>query len=97
MRRGDVLRVHTLRGRWGVPQVTLRGDDGGLSADGSTLVLARWPSSRLPARSRFAVLDLRRMRTRIVTIAGAFSFDALSPDGRRLYLIEQLSARDLTR
>jgi hypothetical protein len=65
------------------------GTAGGLSADGRTLVLSRPETEALPGRSRFAVIDAARLRLRrTITLRGTFGFDALSPDGRWLYLIE---------
>jgi hypothetical protein len=63
----------------------------GLSADGGTLVLV---DPAPPAgRSRFAVLSTAFDRpAAIISLAGRFTFDALSPDGRRLYLVEHLAA-----
>jgi LPXTG-motif cell wall-anchored protein len=80
-----------------VPAVAYDGSAGGLSADGDTLVLTK-PGLRFPqAQSEFAVLDADRLRVReLVTLEGTFTFDALSPDGSKLYLIEYTSARDLT-
>ena len=41
---------------------------------------------------------MRRLRPRFsFHLRGDFSLDAVSPDGRRLFFIEQTSARDLTR
>ena len=99
VRDGRVLRFRTLRGRYGVPLVTFDGAAGGLSPDGRTLVLAESRGRRLlRPRSRLALLDTRTLRlTGTVVLDGEFSFDVLSPDGRTLYLIQHVSARDLTR
>ena len=80
------------------PAVALDGTASGLSADRGTLVLIR-PRERFPQRStRLAVLDARRLKLReVVELRGDFSFDALSPDGRTLYLIEYTSRRDPSR
>jgi hypothetical protein len=95
---GAVQRSRVLRGAFTIPAVALDARPGGLSADGGTLVLIR-PRPAFPrARTRFAVLDARRLAPRrIVTLDGDFSFDALSPDGATLYLIEYTSRRDPTR
>jgi hypothetical protein len=86
---GRVLRSRLIAGRWSVPAVTLDGGTTGLSADGRTLVLAR-PTRRFPSKAtRLAVLDARRLTVRRrVTLPGFFTVDAISPDGRRLYLIQ---------
>jgi hypothetical protein len=94
---GRVLGAGVLEGRWGVPLVAHDGTSSGLSADGETLVLTRlrtYPGRR----SSFAVVDAEALRLRdTVDLPGQWSFDAVSPDGRWLYLIEQLSRRDRSR
>lgn len=95
---GRVLRASVVEGRWGVPVVANDGTSGGLSADGSTLVLMRIPKGYPRRHSSFAVADTKAMAVReTVALDGEWGFDALSPDGRWLYLIEQLSRRDRTR
>ncbi len=43
----------------------------------------------LRGRTRFAIVDAAKLRLRrTLTLEGEFGFDALSPDGRWLYLIE---------
>jgi LPXTG-motif cell wall-anchored protein len=50
------------------------------------------------ARTSFVVLDATNLRTRQhVVLDGDFSFDALSPDGTRMFLVHYLSRRDPTR
>lgn len=95
---GAVPRSHMLRGNFSVPAVALDGSPSGLSADGGTLVLIE-PRAGFPRRATtFAVLDAKRLRLREkVRLRGDFSFDALSPDGRRIYLIEYTSSSDPTR
>jgi len=100
---GDgVTRIGTLSlaGDWGLPRVTMDGDVGGLARDGRTLVLSQdyTGSGQLQRTTRFAVLATRPLRLRrIVTLRGDFGFDALSPNGRTLYLIQHVSQRDLFR
>ena len=44
------------------------------------------------SQSRFAIVDrTRRGKPRIVELAGAFEYDALSPDGSILYVVEHLA------
>jgi hypothetical protein len=95
---GTVERFTRLRGDWGIPLVTWNNDAGGISADGGRLVLEERPNGVLPARSGFAILDpiTMRMRGRLV-LKGQYSFDAISPDGHWLYLIEHVPSRNLTR
>jgi DNA-binding beta-propeller fold protein YncE len=95
---GEVIRSRPLEGEFTVPAVAYDGSPSGLSADGRTLVLIR-PRRVFPQRSTtFAVLGTQRLDTReLVTLPGDFSFDAISPDGSRVYLIEYLSRSDPTR
>lgn len=95
---GRVLGSRLLRGRLTVPAVALDGSPAGLSADGRTLVLIR-PRDGFPQRrTALAVLATPRLRLReTVVLAGDFSFDALSPDGSLLYLVEYVEPRDPTR
>jgi hypothetical protein len=92
---GAVRRSVFLRGRLGVPGAAFDGTATGLSGDGRTLVLARAWTTYPPPRTRLTVLDTRRLRVRTtVALAGAFTVDAVSPDGRWLYLLHYRSAKD---
>ena len=88
-RYGGPLRDRRLRGSFSLPAVAYDGSPGGLSADGRTLVLIS-PRLRYPRkRTTFAVVDTRRLAVRRrISLKGDFSFDAISPDGRLMYLIE---------
>lgn len=85
------------KGAWGTPLVGSRTPTGqGLARDGKTLVLASTPGVPYSKPSRFLVVDLRRMRAvRTITLDGYFSFDALSPDASRLYLIQYARSGNL--
>jgi hypothetical protein len=98
-RGGRVLQWGWLGGGWGIPQVTWDGATGGVSRDGRTLVLATSEfSGGLRVTSRFPVLNTKTLRLRkTVRLNGDYAFDALSPDGRMLYLIHHVSQLDLTR
>jgi hypothetical protein len=97
-RGGTIARFTTIRGAFGVPVVAFDGTADGLSFDGGTLVLAeRAAGTGLRARSRLAIVDTRGFRHRTLELRGDFAFDALSPNGRLLYLIERLSASDVRR
>ena len=85
-RDGQVVGRGSVRGVFGIPRVAFDGTLGGLSYDGRTLVLA---SAAIGATSRFAVFSARSLGLRrTITLRGSWSFDALSPDGRKLYLVE---------
>ena len=95
---GRVLRAGVLSGRWGLPVVANDGTSAGLSADGHTLVLIRAARAYPRRHTSLAVVDARRLTVwRTVALKGEWGFDAISPDGSTLYLIEQLSRRDRSR
>jgi hypothetical protein len=94
---GEIGRSKYLHGAFRVPAVAYDGTAGGLSADGRTLVLTdvRHAFGRDP--STFQVLDARTMKVRDeITLEGDWNFDAISPDGRLLYLILYTDLRDPT-
>jgi hypothetical protein len=91
-----------VKGKWGIPRVTLDNGVGGLSADGRTLVLAQddvaHNNGELSSESSFAVLSTKPLHLRkLVTVKGDFGFDALSPHGTFLYLIQHVSQENLFR
>jgi hypothetical protein len=92
--RGRTVSRLALPGTWGLPLVTMNGAVGGVSTNGRTLVLSQ-PydgSGGLQRRSSFAVLGTSPLEVRrTISLAGDFGFDALSPDGRWLYLIQHVS------
>jgi hypothetical protein len=91
---GRVEAWRTIRDRLAVPSVAMDGSAGGLSADGRTLVLVR-PHLRFPVRrTQLALADPRTLHLRRFTLPGTFTFDAISPDGRWLYLVQYVDARD---
>jgi hypothetical protein len=94
---GRVMARRNLDGRFTVPAVAYDGSADGISFDGSTLVLIQ-PRQAFPrAATTFAVLDAAKMRLRsTVRLDGDFSFDAISPDGRTMYLVQYLSPTDPT-
>jgi hypothetical protein len=94
-RGGSLLASSRIAGRWTLPRVAADGTLGGLSADRSALVLTR---NALASPTRLALLDGKTLRLRrTLSIPGRFSFDALSPDASRLYLIEYVQVVGETR
>ena len=95
---GRIVRAFTWPGTWTIPAVAYDGSAGGLSADRRTLVLIE-PRVRFPrARTRLLVVRAGTLRdARLVDLRGDFSFDAVSPDGSHVYLIEYTSPKDPTR
>jgi hypothetical protein len=97
-RDGSVVGSVNLIGDWGTPYVVSPNEGAGLSPDGRTLVLADVPVSFPQARSAFMFLDPRTLRMRdAVSLKGDYAFDALSPDGKRLYLIQHVDQNDQSR
>src|SRR5262249_22728136 len=75
-------------GKLGVPGVTFNGVPEGTWAGGRRLVLASSVYDD-QTRTRFVVIDTRTLRAlRTIALRGAFAFDALSPDGRRMYVLQ---------
>jgi hypothetical protein len=93
---GRLGNQRMLDGSWSVPAVTVLGDAGGLSADGNTLVLMKPVyRPRQAERTRMLVVETRRFQTeRRLNLEGTFSFDAISPNGRHLYLVQYADPRD---
>jgi hypothetical protein len=96
---GAITSRADLRGRFTIPLVAYDSSAGGISGDGRTLVLIH-PRTGFPRReTTLAVMAVRpRLRLRrIVRLHGDFSYDALSPDGRSLFLINYTEPRDATK
>jgi hypothetical protein len=80
-----------IAGRYGVPQITINADHAGLSPSGRMLVLARVDLTGTATAMRFAVMPTSlRKRARIITLRGDWTYDAISPNGRVMYLIQRL-------
>jgi hypothetical protein len=95
---GRVLAWRLIEGAFTVPAVAYDGSSGGLSADGRTLVLIAPRASFPRARTAFTVLAATGLRPLgVVRLRGDFSYDAISPDGTWLYLIEYTSPTDPSR
>ena len=97
-RGGKVFGTLNVKGTWGIPLVAYDGTTGGLLPDGRTLLLADANAGPyLRSQSLFTFVDVKKMRQlQTFALRGDFSYDALSPDGRYLYLIEHTTAKDLT-
>ena len=95
---GQSIDSTELRGVLAVPGVAFDGTTSGLSADGAKLALIEPRRSFPRARTRLMVISTRRLAPKAtIDLRGDFSFDAISPDGTRIYLIHYLSPRDPTR
>jgi DNA-binding beta-propeller fold protein YncE len=81
-----------LDGRWSVP-AAYGPAPSGLSANGKWMALVAPPVAATGGgtSNRFAIVDLAQKRIdRVVIANGDVGFDALSDDGRNLYLVEHL-------
>lgn len=91
---GSLERWRLLRGFYGVPLVAYDGTAGGLSGNGKRLAVGSYgplPGER--GKTRFAVLDTTSLKVRrSLVLEGAWSFDAISPDGSILYLTQHVTA-----
>lgn len=87
-----VARFRTISGQYSIPIVAYDSSAGGLSADGHTLALIR-PRVQIPQeRTHLMLLDANRfLSRRTIVLNGDFSFDAISPDGSKVYLVNYLS------
>jgi hypothetical protein len=97
-RGGRIVRQQAWPGTWTIPAVAYDRSAGGLSADRRTLVLIE-PRTSFPRKeTRLLVVDAPTLRSAgLVDLRGDFSFDAVSPDGSRIFLIQYTSPIDPTR
>ncbi len=83
-------------GAWRLPTIGYDPTPVGLSADGSTAALVEaTPAASAAGRavSRFAILHVVPLEgpARIIELRGSFDYDAISPDGTILYVVEHLA------
>ena len=100
MSDGEIDRWWYLRGSYVIPAVAYDGSAGGLSADGRTLALVNFCRAYPPPQTKLAILDtdvyLRHPRRpgqhrpqhaiHYLNPQGQFDFQAVSPNGSKLYL-----------
>ena len=90
---GATLRSVVVPGAFGIPGITQNGLAGGLFHDGRAFVLQQ---VGLGATSHFAIVRTADLSVaRRIDLKGTFGFDALSPDGSKLYLIQHTTAQDI--
>jgi hypothetical protein len=90
---GAATMSQTVPGSYGVPKVTQNGPGSGMLRDGSAFVLQ---STGVKASTQFLLLRTADLSTRSqISLDGTFGFDALSPDGSMLYLIQHQSTQDI--
>jgi hypothetical protein len=83
-------RTRAIDGAWRLPLLGRDALPVGVSADRSTVVLVEDSAGSQDAISRFAV-STHGQATRVIELVGDYEFDALSPDGTILYVIEHLT------
>ncbi len=95
---GRILGSRLLPGTFTIPAVAYDGSAGGISGDGRMLVLIS-PRAAFPrAATTFALIETPQLAPRgRIRLQGDFSFDAISPGGASLYLIQYTSALDPSR
>ncbi|MGH2893532.1 MAG: YncE family protein [Solirubrobacteraceae bacterium] len=94
---GPAVSEWRVAGRYGIPGVDYSGSTTGLSADGRTLILAALPGNGPPRTTRLLVFDTTSLAVPArLTLRGWSTVDAISPDGRWLYLIHYV-ASDISR
>ncbi len=85
-----VIHQLSIDGSFALPSSTNIGPSGGLSPNGDWLVLQTQPSQNV---TNFVLVNTSfNQHPRRISLTGSFSFDAISNDGQRLYLIESLAA-----
>jgi hypothetical protein len=87
-REGDIVRMRSFAGKLGVPMVTFSGKVEGTWANGRRALLATTIYDNA-ATTTFVALDARSLQPlRTIRLRGSFAYDALSTDGRRLYVLQ---------
>jgi hypothetical protein len=90
---GTVLRSRTFKGQYGIPTIQSGKPGEGLSRDGKTFVLE---NVGFADTSRFMLVstsDLSPVDS--FTLNGTYVFDALSPSGSMMYLIQHQTTQDV--
>lgn len=87
---GDAAAVD---GSWRLPTIGPDPVPVGLALGGPTIVLVENVAPGTNGRTRFAILERGfTTKPRIIELAGRFDYDALSPSGSVLYVVEHLDA-----
>jgi hypothetical protein len=93
MSDGAVTMSQTIPGAFGVPTLTVDGPGSGMFRDGSTFILQ---SMGLQSSTQFVLLRTADLSMRDqIELKGTFGFDALSPDGTMMYLIQHRTVQDI--
>lgn len=93
---GATLSTLALGHAYRLPDATFTGVPGGLSPNGQWLVIESYDvtGEDLPSASHFLLIETPGLKIKSwIDLAGFFNFDAVSNDGRRLYLIQFVSGK----
>src|SRR5258708_10398329 len=90
---GAAQRTLQLPRHYDLPQATISGVPGGMSQNGKWLVLQSFDeTASVPSASHLLVVDTSFGSTPVqVELNGWFDFDAISNDGKNLYLIQYIA------
>src|SRR5713226_8212147 len=94
---GTTQNTLQLPGQYELPPATYTGLPGGLSPDGSRLVVESFERSAggSPTATHLLIIDTSPLKIRHqVDLVGYFAFDAISNDAQRLYLIQYLNSAE---
>jgi len=90
---GTVLRSRTFKGQFGIPTLQAGKPGEGLARDGKTFVIQ---NIGFADTSRFKVLSTSDLSTvDSFALNGTYAFDALSPNGSMMYLIQHQTTQDV--
>lgn len=88
-----IMRSRTLEGQWGIPTLQAGKPGEGLSRDGKTFVLE---NVGFAETSKFLLLNTSDLSTvDSFALNGTYAFDALSPNGSMMYLIQHKTMQDV--
>ena len=96
---GEIEDYTVADGTYTIPAIAVDGTASGISADGRTLALIK-PRTTFPRKVTAFLIYQASKREKVfrnrshVRLNGDFSFDALSPDGETMYLVEYTDRRD---
>jgi hypothetical protein len=90
---GTTTMSRTLTGAFGVPMISTTGPGEGMFRDGSTFVLQSTGWHPLTQLLLLRTQDLSTVAS--INLRGTFAFDALSPNGTMLYLIQHRTVQDV--
>jgi hypothetical protein len=94
---GVILGMLQLGHAYRLPDATVSGLPGGASPDRRWLVVERYdaPGNDLPSSSHFLLINTSPLHVvGRVDLAGFFDFDAISNDGKRLYLVQLINGKE---